>query len=90
MMLSSTNKGGRLELAARHHERRAGIEIAGSKFPGAQEIADIIARDLGERRKPRAAAISSPLLPAERRCGSYSVTANTPRSLRMASVNSMA
>jgi hypothetical protein len=57
---------GRLELAARHHGRRAGIEIAGSKFPGAHEIADIIARDLGERRKPRAATISSPMLPAER------------------------
>jgi hypothetical protein len=39
----------RLKFRARHHGRRTGVKISGSKFPGAQEIADIGGRDLGER-----------------------------------------
>ena len=47
MMLSS--KRGRLKFRARHQRRRTGVKISGPKFPGAQEIADIGGRDLGER-----------------------------------------
>jgi hypothetical protein len=39
----------RLEFRARHRGRRTGREIAGTKLPGANEIADIGRRDLGER-----------------------------------------
>ena len=43
---------GCLEFGARHHRRRPAIEIAGAKFEGAHEIADIGRRDLCDRRKP--------------------------------------
>jgi hypothetical protein len=58
---------GGLKLGPLHQFRRAGIEIAGAKFPGADEIADIVRRDLVERRKPRSAAIAAPMLPGESR-----------------------
>jgi hypothetical protein len=38
-----------LEFRARHYRQRAGFEIAGTKFPGADETIDIGRRDLGER-----------------------------------------
>ena len=59
----------RLEFRPRHHRRRTALEIAGAKFPGADEIADIGRRDLGERRKPHAAAIAAPMLPGQGRRG---------------------
>ncbi len=52
-----------LKLGPLHHLGRAGVEIAGAKLPGADEIADIVRRDLVERRKPRSAAIAAPMLP---------------------------
>ena len=57
----------RLELGALHHRRRAACEIAGAKFPGADEIADIGGRDLVERRETHAAAIAAPMFPGSRR-----------------------
>ena len=54
---------GSLKLGPLHHLGRAGVEIAGAKLPGADEIADIVRRDLVERRKPRSAAIAAPMLP---------------------------
>ena len=56
-----------LKLGPLHHLGRAGVEIAGAEFPGADEIADIVRRDLIERRKPRSAGIAAPMLPSERR-----------------------
>src|SRR5215213_2438204 len=52
-----------LKLGPPHHLGRASVEIAGAKLPGADEIADIVRRDLVERRKPRSAAIAAPMLP---------------------------
>ena len=52
-----------LKLGPLHHLGRAGVEIAGAKLPGANQIADIVRRDLVERRKPRSAAIAAPMLP---------------------------
>ncbi len=52
-----------LKLGPLHHLGRAGVEIAGAKLPGANQIADIIRRDLVERRKPRSTPIAAPVLP---------------------------
>jgi len=38
-----------VRLRARHHCRRAGLEIAGTKMPGTNEVVDIGRRDLAER-----------------------------------------
>ena len=52
-----------LKLGPLHHLGRTMIEIAGAKLPGTNEIADIVRRNLGERRKPRSAAVAAPMLP---------------------------
>ena len=59
----------RLEFGARHHVRRAAVEIAGAELPGLDQISDIGRRDHSERRKPRAAAVSAPMLPRQSRRG---------------------
>ena len=46
---------------------RPAIEIAGARFEGTNQLADIGRRDLCDRRKPQAPAIAAPMLPRHRR-----------------------
>ena len=59
----------RLEFRPLHDLGRTGREIPGMEFPGPDELADIVGRDLGQRRKPHPAAIAAPMVPGERRRG---------------------
>ena len=61
--LSSTNSGVAWNFVRAINAGRAALEIAGVKLPGADEIADIVGRDLGERREPRSAGVAAPMLP---------------------------
>jgi hypothetical protein len=73
----------RLKLRPLHHLGRTNVEVAGAKFPGADEIADVVRRDLVKRRKPRSSAIAAPMLPREGRRGGNS-TAQRRSRCRMA------
>nr|AGH10059.1 type III effector NopBD [Bradyrhizobium japonicum] len=52
-----------LEFGSPHHFGRARNEIAGVIFEGANELADIVGRDLSQGREARAAGIAAPAFP---------------------------